>query len=407
MTEVVEEGAPSATTELEHAGVEEWETAFYTYRAAQARMATAAGYLVLNEWNTLVNPYSITASSAGQFMEYLVRVIRAVRHRQMNLARSYLQYIAALEIESPAGEPLFGGDSGRLSTYRDTFLEGVMDAAGMESEEVQYWPTDSDWEFVLSELRQLDYEGSSANAKSIPLSDIDLARHIGEFQDSWEADKAVSPVELEWPEDGGEDNDEAHRKYFEDLVDELSSEADKSRDIDDALHRDSLEDQREHIERKVAETARVAGNKLAGQVMQATSDAADQTTAWAMNTDRRIKLVARGTSSSPCAFCAMLASRGFAYHSVSTAMTSTSSSGRIKRVHPNCQCYPIIRYVDASELPALNRRFKEMWQEASSASGDSMKNFRLALYDENRDAINARRRRLYHERKMTQITSQV
>ena len=403
MTEAVTEEVVTEASELEYAGVEEWETAFYTYRAAQARMATAAGYLVLNEWNTLVNPYSMTASVAGSFMEYLVRVIRAFRSRQMNLARSYLQYIAALEIESPAGEPLFGGDSTRLSTYRDTFLEGVMDAAGMESNEVQYWPTDDDWEFVLSELRQLDYEGASANAKSIPLSDIDLARHIGEFQDSWEADKAVSHVELEWPEDG--DHDAAHRQYFEDLVKELSSEADKSRDIDDALHRDDLEEQRTRIERKAEETTRVAGNKLAGQVMQATSDAADQVTAWAMNTDRRIRLVARGTSATPCAFCAMLASRGFAYNSVATAMTSRSSSGGFKRVHPNCQCYPIVRYVDVSELPALNQHFRDMWREAANAEGDSMKNFRLALYAENKDAINARRRRLYHERKMTRITS--
>ena len=402
MTEVIE--TASEATELEHAGAEEWQTAFYTYRAAQARMATAAGYLALNEWNSLVNPHSMTASIAGSFMEYLVRVVRAFRGRQMNLARSYLQYIAALEIESPAGEPLFGGDPNRLSTYRDTFLEGVMDAAGMESDEVQYWPADNDWDFVLSELRQLDAEGASANAKSIPLSDIDLARHIGEFQDSWEADKAVSGVELEWPTDG--DNDESHRQYFEDLVKELSSEADKSRDIDDALHRDApIEEERDRIERKAEETAKIAGNKLAGQVMQATSDAADQLTAWAMNTDRRIRLVARGTSSSPCAFCAMLASRGFAYNSVSSAMTSRTSSGGFKRVHPNCQCYPIIRYVDVSELPALNQKFKDMWQEAASAGGDSMKNFRLALYELNKDAINARRRRLYHERKMTRITS--
>ena len=396
-----------STAELEFAGVEEWETAFYTYRAAQARMATAAGYLVLNEWNTLVNPYSMGASAAGTFMDYLVRVIRAFRSRQLNLARSYLQYIAALEIEAPGGEPLFGGDPGRLSTYRDTFLEGVMDAAGMESDEVQFWPTDSDWDFVLSELRQLDHEGSSSNAKSVPLADIDLARHVAEFQESWDPDKPVSFVEFEWPSEEGEGNDEAHRRYFEELIAELEKEHERSQKADDTIEREETpQERRDREANKLRESSRVNGNKLAGQVMQATSDAADQVTRWAMDTDRRIKMVARGTSSTPCAFCAMLASRGFAYTSVSSAMTSVSGDGGFKRVHPNCQCYPIVRYVDASEVPALNKLFREMWEESKGQGGDALKVFRRNLYAMNRDANNARRRRLYHERKAANITSQ-
>lgn len=395
-----------STAELEFAGVEEWETAFYTYRAAQARMATAAGYLVLNEWNSLVNPYSMGASAAGTFMEYLVRVIGAFRTRQLNLARSYLQYIAALEIEAPGGEPLFGGDASRLSTYRDTFLEGVMDAAGMESDEVQYWPTDSDWDFVLSELRQLDYEGASENAKSVPLSDIDLARHIGEFQDSWEPDKQVSFVEFEWPEDG-QGNDEAHRRYFMELVAELEKDQQRAQEDADQLAKDDEDpkDRHEREAKQLTETSRVSGNKLAGQVMQATSDAADQVTQWAMDTDRRIRAVARGTSATPCSFCAMLASRGFAYSSVATAMTSSASTGGFKRVHPNCQCYPIIRYVDADKVPALNQLFSDMWEQSKGQGEDTLKVFRRALYAMNRDAINARRRRLYHERKAANITS--
>lgn len=392
-------------TELEYAGTQEWETAFYTYRAAQARMATAAGFLVLNEWQALVNPYSMGSSVAGKFMDYLVRVIRAFRGRQLNLARSYLQYIAALEIEAPGGEPLFGGDSTRLSTYRDTFLEGVMDAAGMESEEAQFWPTDDDWDFVLSELRQLDYEGSSSNAKSARLSDIDLARHIGEFQDTWGPDKPVSFVEFQWPEDG-EGNDEAHRQYFLDLVAELEREQSQAERREAQLEREEdAKRRREREARQLEESSNVAGNRLAGQVMQATSDAADQLTQWALDTDRRIRMVARGTSATPCAFCAMLASRGFAYHSVATAMTSSAATGGFKRVHPNCQCYPIIRYVDSDEVPELNRLFRDMWNESKAKGGDALKGFRRALYAMNRDAINARRRRLYYERKAADITS--
>lgn len=399
MTETPEEVTPGLTEYDDGAG--EWEVAFYAYRAAQARAATTAGYLVLNEWNSLVNPASLTSSTAGQFMDYLTRVIRAFRSRQMNLARSYLQYIAALEIQAPNGDPLFGGDSRRLSTYRDTFLDGVRDVAGMGTGEVPLWPTDADWDFILSELRQLDEQGASSNAKSAPLSDLDLSRHLEDLEDSLGPDRDLEGVEFNWPEPEGESNDQGHREYFEDLVKELEDELREDLRREDLIERDeSPEDRRAREAKRTEELARVKGNKLAGQVMSATTHAADQVTQWARDTDRRIKMVARGTSATPCAFCAMLASRGFTYASVSSAMTTAGGSG-FQRYHPNCQCYPIVRYVDASEAPALNRKFREMWDDAKGRAGSepTMNVFRRALYEINRDANNARRRRLYHERK--------
>lgn len=398
MTQTLEEVTPGLSEYEPDA--EEWEVAFYAYRAAQARTATTAGYLVLNEWNTLVNPASITSSSAGQFMDYLVRIIRAFRLRQMNLARSYLQYVAALELQAPGGKPLFGENSSRLSDYRDVFLDGVRDAAGMGTGEVPLWPTDADWDFVLSELRQLDEQGASSNAKSAPLSDLDLTQRLEDLEDSLGDDLDLEGVEFNWPEPEGESNDQGHREYFENLIRELEEELREAQRRDDLLAGDDepAEARRDREAARAEELKEVQGNKLAGQVMQATSHAADQVTQWARNTDRRIRMVARGTSATPCAFCAMLASRGFAYSSVSSAMTTSGGTG-FQRYHPNCQCYPIVRYVDASEAPALNRKFREMWEDSKGHGEPTMNVFRRALYEINRDAINARRRRLYHERK--------
>ena len=70
-----------------------------------------------------------------------------------------------------------------------------------------------------------------------------------------------------------------------------------------------------------------------------------------------------------------------------------------RRVHPNCQCYPIIRYVDADELPELNRKFRQMWDNAQGTGKDRLNSFRRALYAENRDAINTKRRQRYWDKK--------
>lgn len=72
-----------------------------------------------------------------------------------------------------------------------------------------------------------------------------------------------------------------------------------------------------------------------------------------------------------------------------------------RRVHPNCRCYPIIRWVDADQLPELNQRFKDMWNYFKSRNpNDTFNAFRRALYEEQKDGLNAKRRRRYWDRKM-------
>lgn len=67
-------------------------------------------------------------------------------------------------------------------------------------------------------------------------------------------------------------------------------------------------------------------------------------------------LVARGTRSNPCGFCAMLASRGFVYMSERSAILTAVG----KRYHPNCHCYPIMR-VSTDVLPERNEYWHKMW----------------------------------------------
>lgn len=379
--------------------MEEWEAAFYAYRAAQARMATASAYLSLLNWEQAVAVGSAVATSAS-WARYTVKVVRAFRSRSRGLTQAYLQYVRALEIQAPGGPPLNGGDATRLETYRQTFFDALQDAATMGTGTPSSWPEDADWDFVDGELRMVDPSGVSENARSASFTEIDLDRHLQEFLDAWGPDMEVSVEDFEWPPLEGTANDAAHERHFRELVRLAEAEIEKNLRARDANAEDEEEDANERRRRERAEERNEhmdAGNRLAGQVMAATSHAADQVMNSVIQRDGKVRAVARGTSATPCAFCAMLASRGFVYKLDSFG--SGNASIQFRKVHPNCQCYPIIRYVDADVLPELNRRFRDLW-DASQLPGQKTFNvFRRALYEEQKDRINQRRRRRRQDRK--------
>lgn len=388
--------------------MEEWEAAFYAYRAAQARTSSAGAYLALYEWEATVQALSIAASSA-EWVKYVVKVTRALRGRQLILARSYMQYIRALEIQEPLGEPINGGDPTRLSTYRDAFLDELQNAAQIGDNEPR--TSDADWEFIESEARMADPSEASTNARAADFRKIDLDRHIQEFLDTWGADTEVTPEEYNWPEPEGELNDKAHEQFYLRVVDEAEkaiSEAQKDRgkveQAADSEIRESPQERDQRVREQAVADYKTQGNRAAGKVMAATNDAADQVMKWAMQTDRKIRAVARGTGPNPCWMCAAAAARGWAYSSVASAMTTRGGTGgdvdsRFKKFHENCQCFPIVRYVDASELPYLSQLWAGMWKDADEQDGNTRNNFQRALYARHKDEINEKRRRRYWDRK--------
>lgn len=72
---------------------------------------------------------------------------------------------------------------------------------------------------------------------------------------------------------------------------------------------------------------------------------------------------ARITSGKPCAFCAMLASRGAVYGRESGAF----------QAHDGCHCG--VQPLYGGDLPASSERWAGLWGEASGAEGDTVKVF--------------------------------
>jgi hypothetical protein len=97
---------------------------------------------------------------------------------------------------------------------------------------------------------------------------------------------------------------------------------------------------------------------------------------------------ARITDAKPCAFCAMLASRGFVYLSEASAARTTrrSKRGPGQQYHDRCGCTVEVAFSRDTPLPERNAEFERLW--ADTTGGYSGK-----------DAINAFRRALEAQRR--------
>lgn len=84
--------------------------------------------------------------------------------------------------------------------------------------------------------------------------------------------------------------------------------------------------------------------------------------------DTRVVFYARGTSTNPCAFCAMLASRGPVYRA-STGMTYAALTEVVRSYHDNCHCFPIFSFSDDTELPEQNKFFEQNWEDVTKDYG--------------------------------------
>lgn len=85
---------------------------------------------------------------------------------------------------------------------------------------------------------------------------------------------------------------------------------------------------------------------------------------------------ARATSGSPCAFCAMLASRGPVYKSKAGA--EGNREDRLK-CHDSCNCTPEPVFRPDADWPTGSRRLHDLWEESTAAGGDPLNTFRRAL----------------------------
>jgi hypothetical protein len=348
------------------------------HQAAQARLGIAAAFLSLAEWQAVAATNA--PATASLWLESSLRTITAVSKLSLRLAIAYYLLVRALETGSTLGVPEGTSTSTTLTLgdLRKNFRDRAIDVAALP--EPRSRSEDPDIRWFEDNLREHGDQEANLN-RSIRLGDAEVDPLIQNLLDAEGSDdsKTITVEEFDWPEEPTlEEIDDAYRDLLRqqgpDKVAGKVEDLRKDTDLTPAELLDQLE-----------EAHSVAGSIASGTTDAAGLQAGRDAHSGAIRNHRKVIAVARGTSGDPCAFCAMRASRGFVYKSEATAK-SWDGMDEIEKVHINCHCFPIVRFIMASELPELNRYFKAKWKDVTAGYSGT-------------DALNAFRRWIYRARK--------
>lgn len=353
---------------------DEYEAAFYAYRAGMARVSNAAAYVALARWRQQVAALRPDANPA--FIASLVPLVWGARRLSRRLTQSWYVYARVLDSGVLFGDSESGATS--LDGLREDFFARLQDAASLGHE----LSDDEETREFEQALLEFDYSTESASERPNPrAARLDrglLDRELQEFLDKWGADRPVNGRDpYAWSTDS---NPEDLARYLDRELRDIARE--QSQDRRRTLEERAREREREATDEEYKDAHDRVGQKVAGEVHRLVSDAADSNIRRALGRDRRVMQVARGTALRPCSFCAMLASRGFEYTSVATASF---------KPHSNCNCYPIVRWttVRDDDLPQINKWFQDLWNDSTKGlSGAEARNaFRRRLNQEFGDNV--------------------
>ena len=341
------------------------------HQAAQARLGFAAALLSLSEWQA-VAPLQPAATS-GSWLTASLKTIVAIRILSRRLAVQHYQLIRALETGRTLGVPE-GSPSTTTSTtlgrLRRNFRTTALDIAALPSP-----LTRSDDPALRWFEEQLAAVPKDALPGAVHLDEIEVDPLIQAYLDveGGGDSAAVSIDEYDWPEDLDLDQvEEAYRDLLRKQAADAAAKVTALRKSADLSPDEALT--------LIEEAHSSAGSIGSGTVDSAGLASGRNAILNAIRDDRLVLAVARGTGPDPCGFCSMLASRGFVYKSEATAGVGDSEA--IVKYHIHCHCYPIFRFVRASELPPLSRYFQEKWPEVTKgySGNDARKAWRRWIY---------------------------
>lgn len=130
-------------------------------------------------------------------------------------------------------------------------------------------------------------------------------------------------------------------------------------------------------EKKASEKALVL---VAGDAGRIALNGGRETLTGTAEKDRKVLGYARVTSGDPCAFCAMLASRGPVYRDEWSALYRIDERGDVDKYHYNCACTLVPIYSKNDAWPGRAREFEELWKASTKglSNEDARNAFRRA-----------------------------
>lgn len=315
----------------------ELEALEIVFRSALARLGLALGLLARDEWQS-VNPLR---PGGGEWESRVWRLAFGGREAARRLTLAY--YLLARAIET--GVALMPDGEETLDDLRDGFLYMVESILDLDM--------DVGPDVDIDEQLLYDYLGDMKERDPERLPRDELEDAIEDWLTERGPDGDLKFEEFLWPQDEVESHRDAAEVFGEYLLDAgIDGLAEKLAKLQ-RVHADDSQAFSSAAEREFE----IHGNKVAAVIDKVAMDAGREFIDRAAEKDsmRSRMMVARGVRSNPCHFCAMLASRGFVYLSERSAMGDTG-------YHPNCHCFPIVRWV-SDKLPERNEYYQSKWSE--------------------------------------------
>jgi len=341
------------------------------HQAAQARLGFAAAFIALAEWQ---NVSALNGNGSKAWLADSLLVIVAIRKMSRRLAVAHYQLARALEtgrtLGAPEGSPVSTKET-TLGELRSNFRNVALDVAALPSPRTR--SDDPDIRWFEEKLASIPPD-KVPNA--VHLDDVEVDPLIQKYLDKEGTDNSVDVRvdRYDWPEDlTAEEVDNAYRDLLrKQAVDDTGKKVKDLRSSPDISPDEAITG--------IEDAHSVGGSIGSGTVDFAGVDAGRDAILNAIKADRLVLAVARGTGPDPCAFCAMLASRGFVYRSEATA--GVGDDEVFKKYHIHCHCFPIYRWLKVSELPPLSQYLKEMWPVVTRgyAGNDARKAWRRWIY---------------------------
>lgn len=373
---------------------------------AQQRVGLLAIVIMWNLFQS-VNPLRATQTYQTWFFQSL-RIATAAAYMIQAIALSQYRLARALDAFETYS---LDGQTGTipLGALRQDLIDAVEDAMSLGGSG-EGLPEDDDialFNDLVSELREefaemaerlVEKETRSADAvRDLAGHDTPDRESLGRVRDRMDEllDEMLEDPSTDdgWlieivlpPDDVGLDPDEVRRGFEQDR-----------RDLEDSVRKAYIEEIENVLESRFTERYKIedayddirriadkAGLDAAAYLERLAKERGQAVVERLAAKDNKLLLAARRTGPNPCAFCAMLAARGYVYTGTTAAGSSRGNKKRdgslidtsqgdwdtgidgVRRYHANCQCSVVYRWQESDSTESVSSHLAALYEAAGS-----------------------------------------
>jgi hypothetical protein len=336
-------------------------------RVAQERLGLTTAATVYAAWSGV----AATAPDPATWYEVIESVAAGLRKVSSRLAARFYTLSRAIGtgygLPDPAGER--AGPTVSLAVlvdeFRDSLEEVIAASDATEAEVAEDYPDAPEFPQTEDDVSPVEPEPDVTLDERLDEIDDILIDMLDQIfnplvdDESWEE---ALPVDTEWRWEDFEETEQDLSDAMEDLYSDLDDRV--IADLDEKVDRELSSDRtmQESLTR-IDDASRNAGALGAAYAEQTVLQPGRRLARKAGDSDRRRFGWMRCTGPKPCAFCAMLASRGAVYDTYASGKFTTNEKGFKDTYHPNCHCYVVAVWMDEPYYSPRDQYFISKWED--------------------------------------------